>query len=273
MPVTVRTFASVGEAASTLGTDRAARFFGGGTLLMRAINEGNPPFATIVRTTDPRLKEIRSTGQRIAIGAGVTMAEILKNRELEFLHPVAGTVGGPAVRSAATIGGNLFAETPYGDLTVALLALDAMVSVHGGYSAREVPLAELLTQRERDTPGVVEQVTIERPTQQSTFRFRKVSRVRPKGISVLSIAAYLPTSGGRIQGARIAYGAMAPTPIRAPAVERALESRSLDRDGIGQALAVAAADCAPADDAIASAWYRREVLPVYLRRLLLGEAR
>jgi CO/xanthine dehydrogenase FAD-binding subunit len=273
MPVTVRTFASLGEAASTLGSEREARFFGGGTLLMRALNEGNPAFATIVRTTDPRLKEIRAAGPRIALGAGVTMAEILKSRELEFLHPVARTVGGPAVRSAATVGGNLFAETPYGDLTVALLALDATVSVHGGYSAREMPLAELLAQRERGAQGVVEQVTIERPAPQDAFRFLKVSRVRPKGISVLSIAAHLPTSGGRIQGARIAYGAMAPTPIRAPAVERALEGRSLDQSGIAQALAVAADDCAPADDAIASAWYRREVLPIHLRRLLLGEAR
>jgi CO/xanthine dehydrogenase FAD-binding subunit len=270
--VTVRTFASLGEAASALGSEREARFFGGGTLLMRAVNEGNPPFRTLVRTTDPRLKEIRAAGPRITIGAGVTMAEILRSRELDFLHPVARSVGGPAVRSAATVGGNLFAETPYGDLTVALLALDATVSVHGGYGAREVPLAELLAQRERGAQGVVEQVTIERPAQPGAFRFKKVSRVRPKGISVLSIAAHLPASGGRIQGPQIAYGAMAPTPIRAATVERALEGRNLDRKGIAQALAVAAEGCAPADDALASAWYRREVLPVHLRRLLLGEA-
>jgi CO/xanthine dehydrogenase FAD-binding subunit len=270
--IAVRTFETLGEAASALGSEREARFFGGGTLLMRAVNEGNPPFRTIVRTTDPRLREIRGAGQRIALGAGVTMAGILASRELEFLHPVARTIGGPAVRSAATVGGNLFAETPYGDLTAALLALNATVGLHGGYSTRELPLAELLAQRERGAPGVVEQVTIERPAQPGAFRFRKVSRVRPKGISVLSIAAWLPTAGGRIQGARIAYGAMAPTPIRAPAVERALEGRGLDPAGIAQALAVAAADCAPVDDAIASAWYRRQVLPVHLRRLLLGEA-
>ena len=40
--------------------------------------------------------------------------------------------------------------------------------------------------------------------------------------------------------------------------------------GIAPALAVAADGTSPTDDAIASAWWRREILPVHLRRLLLG---
>ena len=77
--------------------------------------------------------------------------------------------------------------------------------------------------------------------------------------------------GGRIAGARIAYGAMAPTPIRARAVERALEGRSLDAAGIAPALAARGRRRQPATDALASAWYRREVVAIHLRRLLLGE--
>jgi xanthine dehydrogenase small subunit len=88
---------------------------------------------------------------------------------------------------------------------------------------------------------------------------------------VLSIAALLPVAGGRISGARVAYGAMAPTPVRAKGVERALEGRSLDEAGISAAIAACAEGTAPADDAIASAWYRREVLPIHLKRLLLGQ--
>ncbi len=57
-----------------------------------------------------------------SLGAGVTMSQILASRELEFLHPVARVIGGPAVRNMATVGGNLFAPAPYGDLTAALLA-------------------------------------------------------------------------------------------------------------------------------------------------------
>ena len=68
----------------------------------------------------------------------------------------------------------------------------------------------------------------------------KVSRVKPKGISVLSIAAHLPMNGGRIAGARVAYGAMGPMPMRAKSVERALEGKALDESGIAAAVAVAA---------------------------------
>ena len=87
----------------------------------------------------------------------------------------------------------------------------------------------------------------------------------------MSIAAHVPASGGRVVGARIAYGAMAPTPIRAKAAERALEGRALDAASIAAAAAAAAEGTSPADDALASAWYRREVVGVHLRRLLAGE--
>jgi CO/xanthine dehydrogenase FAD-binding subunit len=65
---------------------------------------------------------------------------------------------------------------------------------------------------------------------------------------------------------------MAPTPIRAKGVERALEGRPLDQTVIGAARQAAAEGTRPATDAIASEWYRREVLPVHLGRLLAAES-
>ena len=100
----------------------------------------------------------------------------------------------------------------------------------------------------------------------------RVSKVRPKGVSLLTIAARLEDSAGRLAGVRIAYANMAPVPIRGVAVERALEGRRLERPTVEAAAAVAADGCSPPTDAIASAWYRREVLSVHLSRLLLGGA-
>jgi len=270
MPVTVKTFAAPTEAAAALN-DRSARYIGGGTLLMRALNEGDVSIGTIVRLEDRLLTQVRTNGARITIGAGVTLSQILRERELSFLHAPARLIGGPAVRTAATVGGNLFAPAPYGDLAVALLALDATVSVMSGYGARDVALEEFLASRDRNPGALVLSVACDRPAAPETFRFRKVARVRPKGVSVLSIAASLPAVGGRVSNPRIAYGAMAPTAIRAKAAERALEGRTLDDSGVAGAVAAAAEGTSAVTDAIASAWYRREVVGVHLRRLLLGQ--
>ena len=268
MTVTVKTFARLADAATALSTERRALFLAGGTLIMRAVNEADPAIETILRSTDPSFLSITVSSSRVELAAGVTMAAILAERELAFLHPVARAVGGPAVREAATVGGNLFAPSPYGDFAAALLALDAMVTLAGGYGQRELPLEEFLGRRERDA-GLVASVAFKRPAT-GTYRVATVTRVHPQGLSVLSIAPQLPLASGRIAGARIAYGAMARLPVRAKAAERALEGRSLDAAGIASALPVAADGTSPADDAIASAWWRREILPVHLRRLLLG---
>jgi CO/xanthine dehydrogenase FAD-binding subunit len=271
MPVTVKTFATSGEAAAALASERDARYLGGGTLVMRALNEGDLSVSTIVRATDHALTQLDLAGSRITIGAGVTFARLLGERELSFLHPVAGSIGGPAVRNMGTIGGNLFAPAPFGDFAVALLALDATIAVRGGYGVREVPIEEFLAGRDRLPGALVLSVTCQRPSSPEAFRYRKIARIRPKGGAVVTLAAHLPTSGGRVVGARIALGAMAATPVRAKAAERALEGRALDAAGIAAAVAAAAEGTAPANDSLASAWYRREVAGVHLRRLLTGQ--
>jgi len=266
MSVSVKTFDTATEAAQALAGDRTARFMGGGTWIMRAVNEGEQSFSTVLLTRDQTLKQIQVQGDRVVIGAGVTMKQILGNAELAFLHPAAKAVGGPAIRNMATVGGNLFAWHPYGDFTTALLTLDAAVALAGG--GQQQALADLLRERDREPRVIVQSVTVTRP-QQGAFRFRKVSRVKPKGVSLMTIAANLPQQTGRISGACVAYGAMGVTPLRVPAVEQALEGKTLDEAGIAQALQAATNGIDPPSDAIASAWYRAEVATVHLKRLLL----
>jgi CO/xanthine dehydrogenase FAD-binding subunit len=258
------------EAAQALTADRGARFLAGGTFVMRAVNEGDVSIATVVRTTDPEMRQIRTAGERIVIGAAVTMSAVAQRHETEFLVPVARAIGGPAVRNMATVGGNLFARPPYGDFTAALLALEATVSLAGGAGVQELPLEEFLRRRDEQAHGLVASVSVRRPQMSGAFRIRRLQRVHPVGEAVMSIAAHLPQSGGRVQNARIAYCGMAPTPVRMHAVERALEGRGLDDGGIAAALAIAVEGLDPPADAIASSWYRREVAPVLLKRLLLG---
>lgn len=269
MPVDLRVAATLAEAAGILAADSRTRLLSGGTIVMRDLNEGRITDGTLLRVTDPAYRSAQVSGNRVELGGGVTMSAILNNPDLSFLHGPARAIGGPAVRNMATVGGNLFAETPYGDFAVALLALDANVMVLSGYgSARAVPIEEFLAARTRAENRLVVGVQVQRPQNPADLSFRKVSRVKPKGISVLSIAAHLPGAPGRISQARVAYGVMAPVPIRARGVERALEGRPLDATTIAAARSAAMDSVQPATDAIASDWYRREVLPVHLARLL-----
>ena len=241
------------------------RYLGGGTLVVRAANEGDVSVSGLVRSTDPALSAIAVSGGTVRIGASVTMAAIARHPDLGALAKAARAVGGPAIRNMATVGGNLFAPAPYGDFAVALLALDATVGTDDG----EMPIETFLAGRD-GSRAIVTSVSFTLPTADS-FRFLKVSRVKPKGVSVLSIAAVLEQAAdGTVSSARIALGCMADRPMRAKAAEKALLGKTLDQDGIAAALAVAAEGTSPITDPIASAWYRAEVLPVHLGRLLLS---
>jgi CO/xanthine dehydrogenase FAD-binding subunit len=264
MALALQTFSTVTEANAALKSP-GTRYLGGGTLVVRAANEGDVSISGLVRSTEPSLSAITISGGKVSIGASVTMAAIARHPHLVPLARAARTVGGPAIRNMATVGGNLFAPTPFGDFTVALLALSATVSTDDG----EVPIETFLAKRESNR-AIVTSVGFTLPAERG-FRFLKVSRVKPKGVSVLSIATVLEQApDGTVSSARIALGCMADRPMRATAAEKALLGRKLTSDGIAPALAVVRDGTSPATDPIASAWYRNEVLPVHLGRLLLS---
>jgi len=260
---------SPGKAAEMLSTDSGARFVGGGTIVVRNVTSGDVGIRRLVLSDGLGLDQIRVNGGRAKIGAAVTMARIAAHPALSSLAHVAREIGGPAVRAMATVGGNLFAAAPYGDLAVALLALDAEVAVEGARDKETVALEKFLSTRWHYATSIVKSVSFTLPAE-GAFRFAKVMRRHPHGASVLSIAALLPLSDGKVKSARVAYGAMAPTAMRAKAVEQALEGATLDEATIAKAAAVAAEGTAPASDPFASDWYRRNVLPVHLARLLKG---
>ena len=181
MPVTVKTFATPAEAAAALSSDRGARYLGGGTLVMRALNEGDVSITTLVRASDRGLAQIRFSGARATIGAEVTLREILR-RARAFLSSSGCALDRRAGgANMGTVGGNLFAPSPFGDFTVALLALDATVSVQGGFGARDMNLAEFLAGRDRAAGALVLGVSFQRPANAEAFRYRKIARIKPKG--------------------------------------------------------------------------------------------
>jgi xanthine dehydrogenase FAD-binding subunit len=73
---------------------------------------------------------------------------------------------------------------------------------------------------------------------------------------------------GVLDGVRVAFGAVAPTPIRAPRTEAALAGRRLDPATIAAAAAAARDEVQPISDVRASDWYRREMIHNLTMRVL-----
>lgn len=257
--LSVETYQTLDEAARAM--DDRSRFLAGGTLVMRAVTYGDQGFDRIVRARQTD-RSIGSDAQGLRIGAGATMADVLAAQDVDFLHPVARSVGGPAIRNMATVGGNLFAQNPYGDFAVALLALDAQVQMDSGQMQ---PMERFLMDRAH-LRGLVSAVILPR-VEPVTFFYAKVSRVKPKGVSIMTLAVLM-----RRGDPRVVFGNMGPTPMRAKAAERALGNGASEQS-IAAACAVCTEGLAPATDPLATEWYRREVAPVHLRRLLQNGGR
>ncbi|MCF6233855.1 MAG: FAD binding domain-containing protein [Rhodobacteraceae bacterium] len=263
--------ADLDAAAQVLAGDKTAQVLGGGTILMPRVNAGDVALRRLLRISDPVLRKMTVGGPEITIGAGVSMADILAQQGLAFLHPAAVCVGGPAIRNMATLGGNLFAKAPYGDLAVLLLALGTEVSLAGGRTgpgaARRDPIEVLFRQSTDARAPLVRAVHLARP-KAGQVQFHKMARTNPRGPAVVTLAVSLEVSAGRIAKARIALGGIETRPCLAVGVARTLEGAALSEAAITRACAEVLRELTPRSDALASGWYRGEMAQLHLRRIL-----
>jgi CO/xanthine dehydrogenase FAD-binding subunit len=243
---------------------------GGGTVVMAQVNNGAVDATELVSLRKAGVSGIRVEGRVARIGATVTFAEIEESAELALLHGAVRTIASPPIRSLATVGGNLFVPQPYGDFAVCLLALGATVEITGPGGPRETPIEDVLAAGV--APGeLVTAVRAPLPAD-DTWYHHKAMRRRLNSAAVVAVAAVVATADGVVTSARIALGGVAPRPVRATSAERLLIGRPLESDVLDEAGRAARADIQPFDDAYASAWYRERVLPVHLRRALLGRS-
>lgn len=247
------------------------RLLAGGTHLMPSLADRAFPPTRLVSLRRAGLDVIEVDGAAVTLGATATLATIEADQRLRFLHGCVRSIASPPVRSLATVGGNLFVPQPYGDLAVALLALDAEVEIHGAAGARRAALQSVLTAGV-SPDEIVAGVHLTAPAS-GEFRFHKAARRRFNSASIVTVAARVTAGGGSagiVGDIRIAVGGLATTPLRCEAAERLLAGKPLDAESIRAAAEAMQEVIAPFDDAYASAWYRRRVFPVHLRRALLG---
>ena len=205
------------------------------------------------------LQRIDHQGDRIRIGAGVTIEALLQ--AMAVPHPSFAEMlrryASVQVRNAATIGGNIANGSPIGDGPPALIAMGATLHLRRGDARREMPLEDFFLEYRRQDrqPGeFVEAVTI--PAEAPALRCYKLSKRFDQDISAVCGCFNITVEGGIVSAARIAFGGMAGTPKRASAAEAALIGQPWTLDTIARAKEAMAADYQPMTDMRASAAYR-----------------
>jgi CO/xanthine dehydrogenase FAD-binding subunit len=271
---------SLPEALRVLGDGDVTVLCGGTDLSPQTASGQRRYGATLmnIRRIDG-LGVIDAAGDEIHVGALATITDIRESALLRAAAPVlteaASHFASDQIRNAASIGGNLCNASPAGDMSVPLLVLDAAVQLarwrRGGVETRLVPVHAFFTgpgRTVKEDDELLTAIVLPRPAANFTAAFRKSGPRPALEIAKVSAAIGGHRSGGVMRGARVAFGAAAPTPRRAPSVEAALEGNPLDEDSIRTAVAAVAADAAPIDDVRASAWYRLRLLEAYTEEIL-----
>jgi aerobic carbon-monoxide dehydrogenase medium subunit len=270
---------TVAEVVAALGeAGGGARVIAGGTALVPMMRLGlirPDPIIALHRVS--ALTGIRAREGGVDLGAMVTMAELhrapLVRGGWPLLAEAAGRVATPAIRSSATLGGNLGYAEAASDVAPALLCLDAVVEIAGPDGARTVPIARFFTGFYETAVGpgdIATGVHVPPCPAGAVSGYVKFCSRSAEDKPLVGVAALLTMDAatGRCSEARIALGGVAPTPVRAGGAEMTLRGEVLS-DGVLRAAAEAAvADADPLSDLMGSAEYRRAMVRVWVRRLL-----
>lgn len=241
----------------------------GGTLAMPLITKGVSQPERVMGLRRAGLSYVRETGGSVAIGAATPLTQVVNYKGLPLLPQAAHNIGGWAIRNMGTVGGNLFAPPPAGDLVVALLALDASVKLANARRQRVVPLAGFFfgfMANVLEPDELVVEVQVPRP--QGDTALLKLGRLHTDTPTVVGVATRIVWEGRKVKEARVALNGVGPYPMRARKAEAMLVGTALDEAAIAAAAAAAAGECEPFSDPIASEWYRRKMTGVIVSRAL-----
>lgn len=214
------------------------------------------------------LRGIRFKAGKLWLGAGTTFAEIIESplvqKHAPILAEAAGMVASVGVRNRATAGGNVCSAVPCCDSGPALLVYGAKFEVVTPRGKKSIPASKWFLGPRKTAlaaGGLLTGISI--PSAKHAGAFAKLKRYRGEDLAQASVAVRVDARGMW----QVAYGSVAPTPIRGAKVERLLKGvKAPDAALLKKAAAAAEAEVAPITDIRASDVYRRMMVGVMLKR-------
>jgi CO/xanthine dehydrogenase FAD-binding subunit len=213
----------------------------------------------------------------LTIGAAVPFRRLETSPEVRRYYPgmyeAAAEVGSWQIRNQATPGGNLCTASPACEIGPILYALDAKVEIAGPKGRRRLPIQQFITGVRRtvlEPDELLLSIHVPHPGERAASHYIKLKERQKMDIAFVGVAAAveLEPGDGMVREARIALGAVAPTPVRAPRAEATLRGKRLTDELLAEAGQEAARTASPIEDVRASVEYRTEMVDVLTRRAL-----
>lgn len=258
----------------------------GGTDLVVQLSEGrreSPAGGFLSLRNLEELRGISIIGDLVEIGALTTIAEIADEKvlcaQVPILQEVATCFAGDQIRHAATLGGNLCNGSPAGDMAIPLLLLDGEVELaswsRDGIQRRWVSLDRFFLspgKTERMVGEILTKVRFRLPKSEKKFRFEKMGTRKSMDIAIVSVGFATLIDQGKFRECRLAFGAVAPTPIRAKSLEALIDGRAVTSTSLSDLISEITKKLptviSPISDGRASAWYREELVKTLVARMV-----
>ncbi len=271
---------SISELVSKLSSDGdGVRILAGGTDLLAQLREGRRKASVLVDIKNlPEANQLSYDPQSgLTIGAAVPCFRIRQEAAIVHLYPglidAVELIGGVQIQGRATLGGNLCNASPAADSIPALIVYGALCTIAGPDGMRQVVVEDFCT-----APGqtVLRRgeflVSLHLPPSQprSGAHYLRFIPRNEMDIAVVGAGAFvlLDESHTIISSARIALGAVAPTPLFIPEARDYLSNQGITPEVILEAARIAQAASRPITDLRGTAAQRRHLVGVLTRRAL-----
>lgn len=269
-----RTPTSIEDAAGLLSQDGAHLLAGGTDLLVKLRAGMVAPRMVVDLKAIPRLRGIEHNGNGWRIGAAASCAEIGEHSALAAAWPgvveALQLIGSTQIQGRATPGGNLCNASPAADSVPALIAAGAVCEIAGLDGQRDVPVEQIVTGPGQTALARGEFVLgfrLPDPPQRAADAYLRLIPRTEMDIAVVGagVSLALDAAGVCVQ-ARVALGAVAPTPLLVTEAAQALIGTRADDEALAALAAAASAACRPIDDKRGTIAYRVKVAGVLARR-------
>jgi len=252
--------------------------FAGGTDLMVLLESGKLPHHNYVDIWNlSELRGVNISDSQVTLGALTTYTEVQSHdvlrREFPMLCRAASETGGLAIQNRGTLGGNIVNASPAADSPPALLAYNAELELRSQTGARWVPYYMFHTgYKEMDLrPNeLLTKIRLPRTDQEIHHYYRKVGTRKAQAISKVCFAATARLSRNGLADVRLAFGSVAPIPLRCVKTEDKLRGRQIDQSTIAEAIAELRREIKPIDDIRSTQDYRLRVSQNLLVDFLLS---